>query len=274
LSDTGVVGRTADHTPSSDAEIFFTSIFGLSAVLLAGELLFRILIRSADGLLGPSLLARTAPLSSVRPLYAFFVLLPMGLAFLAIGVPFFFRTVRAALRGRLLGPARHALLAIPACALAAVAEVRMGGSGLAAVLAVAAVAAWQAHRTMARFGARHGFALLALAGGTLAGLAWYESAAVAGKEPSIAIAPTLLVAPLFCTTIGLSTAAASALQPRGRGRFVVAVCSLATAAWLCIPLLRAHLAESSAAGDQLELTSTIGAATALVAFGLLQRMRA
>ena len=114
---------------------------------------------------------------------------------------------------------------------------------------------------------------LAVAGATLAGLAWYESAAVAGKEPSIAIAPTALVATLFFTTVGLTTAGASALQPRGKGRVAVALCSLTTIAWLSVPLLRARLAESAAAADELELTSTLGAATVLVVFGLLQRMR-
>jgi hypothetical protein len=93
---------------TADAQVLFASVAGMAAALLAGELLFRWLTATAAGALGPALLARTAALSSVRPLYAMFVLLPAGLAFLAIGLPFFLRVLTAAFRGRLdpsaLGP--------------------------------------------------------------------------------------------------------------------------------------------------------------------------
>src|SRR5688572_16430330 len=97
---------------SADTDVFFASVAGVAAALLAGELLFRWLSAAGAGPLGVSLVSRTAALSSVRPLYAMFVLLPAGLAFLAIGLPFFLRVVTAALRGRLDIDARAPLAAL------------------------------------------------------------------------------------------------------------------------------------------------------------------
>jgi hypothetical protein len=268
------VGGRAPNTPASDAEIFFTSIFGAGLVLLAGELLFRVLVHGSAGPLGQSLIARAAPLSSVRPLYAFFVLLPAGLAFLAIGFPFFFRTVSEAARRRLDARGVKALLALGACIAAALIEVRTGGTGLVSVAATAAVGAWQARGALARLGERHGFSCLAAAGAALAGFAWYQWRATGGADPSIAIAPTLLVAAVFFAVVGLATATAAATQRRRRkGRISVTLCWLAVIAWLAVPLLRAPLAGSVAAADQLELGSSIGAGAVLAVIGVIQRLR-
>ena len=270
----GVGARAADHTPSSDAEIFFASVLALAAVLVVGEVVFRLLTHTGAGALGPALLVRTAPLSSVRPLYAFFVLLPAGLAFLAIGLPFFMRTVSSTLRGKVRGRGRQALIAIAACAVAAVVEVRLGGSGVVSVIAGAAVGAWRSYGLVGRLGDRHGFALLATAGLSVAGLGAYELAALGNSEPSIAIAPTLLVASVFFAMAGLMTTTAAAAAPRAGGRIAVAISWVGVVAMLAAPILRARVASSATGADRFELACTLAAAALLTTGGFVHRLRA
>jgi hypothetical protein len=271
---TAGVGARAADPQSSDAEIFFASVFALAAVLVVGELLFRLLAHTGTGALGPALLARSAPLSSVRPMYAFFVLLPAGLAFLAIGLPFFMRTVSAALRGRVQGQGRQALGALAACVPAALVEVRLGSSGVISVIAGAAIGAWQSHRLMGRLGDKHGFKLLATAALAVAGLGAYEVAAARNSEPSIAIAPTLLVAAMFFVMAGLMTTTAAAAAPRARGRFAVAIAWIGAIALLAAPMLRARVATSAVGADRFELACTFAAAALLTTGALAQRLRA
>jgi hypothetical protein len=243
-------------------------------VLIVGELLFRLLLHGSGDPLSAPLLARTAPLTSVRPLYAFFILLPVSLGFLAIGVPFFLRTLSAAARGRIDGRTRQALLAFGVCLLVLIVELNVGGDGLVAMSAVAAVGAWQGRGPVARFGASHGFTLIGVAGVSIAALAWYEARALGEAEPSIAIAPTLLVVSLFLAGAGLVAATANVLEGCTESRVALAVAWLAMAAWLGAPLLRSVLLESAAGADRFELAATAAAAIALTAVGGVQRFRA
>jgi hypothetical protein len=270
----GVGDRAANHTPSSDAAIFFASVFALATVLVIGELLFRLLLHTGEGALGAALLARTAPLSSVRPLYAFFVLLPAGLAFLAIGLPFFMRTLSAAISGRLRGRPRQALLALAVCALSAPIEARFDGTGIMSVVAAGAIGIWQSYRLVGRFGETQGFALLAAAGLLIAGLVAYEVAALGNSEASIAIAPTLLVAVAFFASAGLSATTAAAAAPRADGRIAVAVAWIGVAALFAAPMLRSRVAASAAGADRFELVCTLTAAALLTGGGFVQRLRA
>jgi len=268
-----VDGRPVSVRSSSDAEIFFTSVFGLTAVLLANELLFTVFAAAAAGTFGPALLARTAPLTSVLPLYAFFVLLPAGLAFFAIGVPFLLRTIVAVVRGRLAGEARWALVLFAACVAAAVVEVEVGHRGVVAVSAAALLGAWLGRRPLATIGDAYGFRLLAAAGLSVGGLAWYEHRTAAGAATSIAIAPTLVVAGAFFALVGLATTTAAALRRDGDGRAAVVLGWLAVGIWLATPLLRARIADSALAADSLETASVAAAALILTAVGVVEARR-
>jgi hypothetical protein len=269
-----VRGRPVSVRSSSDAEIFFTSVFAIAGVLLVGELLFTLLEAASAVALGPALVARLAPLSTVRLLYASFVLLPAGLAFLAIGLPFCLRTLVAAFSRRLEPQARGALAALAACVVAAIVEVRLDMRGFVALSAAAAVSSWRAHPVLARMGAAHGFRLLAAGGASAAVLAWYEGRMLAHAATSIAVAPTFLVLAAVFAAAGLVTTTAAALRRDGDGRGAVALCWLAALGWLGAPLMRARLAASAPAADRVELWTTATAAIVLCAAALVHRLRA
>ena len=90
-------GPVGDHTPIlGDAQIFYVAVLGMAGVLLCGELLAQLVTASASAAYGPALLTRMAASpQTVRWIYVFFVLLPACLAVLAIGFPFFLRTLIA-----------------------------------------------------------------------------------------------------------------------------------------------------------------------------------
>ena len=235
-------------------------------MLTAGEMLFRLLLAGAAGQLGAALTSRIAPLATVRPLYAFFILLPAGLAFLAIGVPFFLRTLISATRGRLGRDDLFGLAALAACVAGLVVEIRVGGRGVATIAAALAIGLWQAAPSYAEIGRRVGFAIIATAGACLAGLAYYESRHLSGAEPSVAIAPTFVLLAFFFALAGLITTTAAALQRDGDGRIAAAACWLAALTWMLSPLVRAKAATSAAGADRFELWATLlGAAVLAIA---------
>lgn len=255
-----------------DAQIFFTAMLGLAMVLLCGELLVLLVMQSADAAYGPALLARMASSPrTVRWIYVFFVLLPVSLAVLAIGFPFFLRTLTAALRNRLRKRELLGLTAMLAVVGALGAELWYGGNGALAVGAAALVGLWQAWKSIGENGGALGFRILAIGGLTFLGLAYYEQRHLAGAAPSVAVAPTLLVAGFFLAVTGLVLATASASRPGGKGRVLVAACWLAIGYWSVSPLLRTLTAAAEQA-DGLELASTGATGGLLLLAGLVREV--
>ena len=183
-----MASRAAYQTAESesDSEIFFASIFGAALVLLLNETLCSLVLRAGDGILGPSLLSRAVPVTSVRLLYTFFVLLPAFVAFAAIGLPFFLRTLRSLFNGRLpRAPKLSLLLLVVGITLAAV-ELHFGRNGLVSVCTISLVGYVAGFRAIAAVGRAYGFRLLTAAGIALAGLAWYENRVLHGVAPEMA----------------------------------------------------------------------------------------
>jgi hypothetical protein len=257
-----------------DAQIFFTAVLGLALVLLSGELLVQLVTHSNETAYGPALIARVASSPrTVRWIYVFFILLPVFLAVLAIGFPFFLRTLTAAMRNRLRRRELVGLAAMIAVIGVLCAEIWYGSStnGRVALGAAALVGLWQAWSIIGERGGTLGFRVLAVAGLTFLGLAYYEQRHLAGADPSAAIAPTLLVAGFFLTVAGLLIATAAASKAGGRGRVLVSVCWLAVGYWSVSPLLRT-LAKAGDQADDMELASTGAVGGLLLLAGLIREI--
>jgi len=266
-----VGSRAAYQTPESDSEIFFGSVFGAALVLLLNEGLCSLVFHSANGTLGPSLLSRTVPITSVRLIYTLLVLLPAFVAFAAIGVPFFLRTLASAVKGRLAAGSRRGLILLALCTAIGTIELHFGRDGSIAVTAIAVIGLVLGFPTIAGIGREHGFRLLAAAGLSLAGLAWYESRVAAGIDVDLALTPAALVAAGFFATAGLATATA-ALVPQGSdGRLRVVGCWLAAVVWVAVPLVRSHLVANPILANRLELGSLAAGAVALMALSMFRR---
>jgi len=257
-----------------DAQIFFTAVLGLATVLLCGELLVQLVTHCGETAYGPALVARMASSPrTVRWIYVFFILLPVFLAVLAIGFPFFLRTLTAAMRNRLRRRELLGLVAMLVVVGVLCAEIWYGSStrGDIALGAAALVGLWQAWNIIGERGDTIGFRLLALGGLMFLGLAYYEQRHLAGAVPSQAIAPTLLVAGFFLTVAGLLIATAAASRPGGRGRALVSVCWLAVVYWSLSPLLRS-LASAGERADDMELASTAAVGGLLLLAGLVREI--
>jgi hypothetical protein len=233
-------------------------------------MLCSLVFHSGNATISPALLSRAVPVTSVRLVYTFFVLIPAFVSFAAIGLPFFLRTLRSALKGRLeKGPRRGLVLLGISIALAAI-ELHFGRSGLMAVSGMALIGFVCGFRTVAGVGQSHGFHLLAAAGPALAVLAWYERRVLQGIDAEVALAPTALVAAGFFSAAGLITATAGVMQRGREGRFRLAACWIAALAWVSPPLVRSRLTESPLLADRIELAGLAAAAVLLTAFSMLR----
>jgi hypothetical protein len=257
---------------ATDAEIFFLALLGMASVLLAGVGLETFIAQS--NVRGPGLIARVAPVAWVQPIYVFFILLPTALAVLTIGVPFFLRTLVAAIRRTLgLEPALG-LVSLVACAGLLVWELREGQKGLATLTAVAAVAVWQSWRWLAAPGRAVGARLVGTAGLALVGLVYYENAILRGGATSMAIAPTLAVVGFFCAALGVPLMLVRAFGravPGSRGRLAAATALIGAALWCAAPFGRNFNSEPGA-GDRYELLGTLAAAVLFVAIAVLSEI--
>ena len=257
---------------ASDAQIFFTALSALTATLAGGELLLRWLASAQTASPATAIAARSAPLETIRPFYAFFVLLPVGLGFLAIGVPFLLRTLMAAVHRRVSRGEATGLAAVLIGAVALVVEARFERDGLATTLAITAVAGWQGRALLARAGERVAAAVLAAGGLSLVGLGYYERQLLAGVEQSMAIAPTLLLLAFFYLAFAVSTMAVAA--SRGSASRIVALLAAgASALWLASPVLRSTWADTVEAADRFEVDATLAAGTVLLLVGAIAWLR-
>ncbi|RMD81193.1 MAG: hypothetical protein D6815_12395, partial [Candidatus Dadabacteria bacterium] len=159
--------RAVKPERASDTEVFLITVAACAMVLLAGGALFASL--ASAGPSGASLAGRLAPLPAVRAVYAWFGMLPAGLAAVGIGLPFALRSAVAVARRRVR------------------AGEALGLSGVAAgviLIAVPAGPAWKApallvfilvsalaggRRVIGEHGGRWARALLLLAAAGLAG---------------------------------------------------------------------------------------------------------
>jgi hypothetical protein len=193
---------------------------------------------------------------------------------LTIGVPFFLRTVVAAIRRTLgLEPALG-LVALVACAGLLVWELREGQRGLATLAAIVTIAVWQSWRWLAAPGRAIGARMVGAAGLALAGLVYYENSILCGGATSMAIAPTFAVVGFFCAAIGVPLMLVRAFGrsvPGSRGRLAAAVALVGAALWCAAPFGRNFNPEPGA-GDRYELLGTMGAAVLFVAVSLLSEI--
>lgn len=266
-----MASRAAYPTPESDSEIFFASVCGAALVLCLNEILCTLVLRSGSGTLGPSLLYRAAPVTSVRLLYTLFVLLPAFVSFASIGLPFFLRTLRAALKGRLSKRSMRGLLLLAVCIALVSIELHFGRNGLIGASMISLVGLVCGFRTIAEVGRAYGYRLLGAAGIALAGLAWFESRILAGAAPEIALAPTALVAAGFFAASGLLTVTSDVMRPGRESRLRVALCWFAALAWLGAPLVRSPSGNNPLLADRIELAALVAAAVILTGASLLRR---
>ncbi len=262
-------GPVGDHTPIlGDAQIFYVAVLGMAGVLLCGELLAQLVTASASAAYGPALLTRMAASpQTVRWIYVFFVLLPACLAVLAIGFPFFLRTLIAALRRRLRRSEMIGFI-LMLCAFAGVGfEIMRGGDGVIATSAAAVIALWQSREAIGERGGAIGDRLLMTTGAVLLGLVHYERQVLSGAEPSLAVAPTLLVAAFFFGAAGLliSTVVSFRRGSKGRGRVILSWIALGY--WATSPQVR-RLAVAAQEADNIEVASTAVAGTLLLVIGV------
>jgi hypothetical protein len=261
----------------SDSQIFFTAVLGMAAVLLTQFLVIKLVgadvITSGTGAetaAGAPLLARVAKPKTVLLFYAFFVLLPAGLAFLGIGVPFALRTTLAALRGRLTRVELLGLAGIVASGALVALEWYFTTHGLLAIVAAGAVAIWQVWEPLSVAGRRLGFRLAGVAGLALLALAYYENRLLAQGQTSMALAPTALVAAAFFLAAALVLSGVAALRTGARG--AAAACWLLAMVWYQAPALAAA-ATKAGASDRLELGITTAVAAALLLLAALREVR-
>lgn len=258
-----------------DAEIFGAAVMALAGVLAGGRLLAAF-AAEGFGAHGPSLAARFGSPTTVGNFTTFFVLLPVALAFVAIGIPFLLRSLAAAFRRTLEARELIGVVVVLSAVAGLFAEATFGTSGIASIGVMTAAGYALSWPAMAEARGRTAYGLLAAAGASLALLAYYERAFLAGAEPSLFIAPTFLVTGFFLGCTGVLCALPSALKTRRRGepngRAGFALCAAAVAAWLTSPLMR-HWGADPGGADALEFYVTAGSALVLFAYGLNRAWR-
>jgi hypothetical protein len=220
----------------------------------------------------PSLMTRFGPSATVANFSTFFVLLPVALAFIAIGIPFALRTGAAMLRRELERRERIAVSLVAACLLMLVVEARVGGSGLWSFAAMAALSYWQLWPAFAEREPRLAQWCSAVAGASALGLAAYQWSFVRGAQASQFVAPTFLVVTFYTASVGVGLAIPTALRTPRKGAIAAFVVTVAAAGWLLSPSLRT-LSASVGDADILEFSVTTAAGALLVAAGLLGRLR-
>ena len=251
-----------------DAQIFFAAVLGMTGVLLCGELLAALVTGSSGSAYGPALFSRMAATTqTVRWIYAFFVLLPASLAVLAIGFPFFLRSFIAALRGRLRRKEMIGFILMLGAFAGVGFEITRGGDGAIATAAAAVIALWQSGEAIGERGGTIGNRLLMTTGAVLLGLVHYERQVLSGSEPSLAIAPTLLVTAFFFGAAGLLMTTVAALRRGAKGRGRVFLSWIALGYWASSPQMR-RLAVAAQEADNIEVASTAVAGVLLLVVGI------
>ncbi len=221
----------------------------------------------------PSLVSRFGHSTTIANFSTFFVLLPVALVFIAIGIPFALRTVAAAfkreLESRELVGGVLALLAIPALLF----EARLGGTGLMTFGATASLAYWQLWPALAVRGRRVADWTGALAGASALGLAYYEWSFLGGIEASRFVAPTFLVVCFYAGATGVLLRLPTAVSRARSGTVSSILIVGASVLWLVAPQLRQH-GVSAANADALEFRVSAIAGVVLLITSLFARRRA
>jgi hypothetical protein len=260
------------HQRLRDSEIFFAALLALAVALTGSRALGMFVAEGASAPFQPSLVVRFGPATAIANFSTFFVLLPVALAFIAIGIPFALRTVAAAWRRELQTRERNGVVLAIVTVPALLAEARMGGSGLITFTATAALAYWQLWPALVVRGGRLGDWSSAVAGAAALVLAYYEWRFLGGGEPSRFIAPTFLVIAFYAGAAGLALRLPVALALPRAAPVISGVIVAATLAWLAAPQLRGH-ATSVTEADSLEFMIAAISASVLLATGLLARRR-
>ncbi len=244
---------------ATDAEVFFVAVLGAALVLLGGGLLFESLgWGSSQG----ALLARVAPLRTVRALYAWFGLLPAGLAFLGIGLPFALRVVASAARRRLGRREAFALLGIAAGIAALLSPYGHDWKGPLLLLVVAVTAMAGAAPLLAERAAAWGRVLLAAAALSLLVVAVFEQQLLSGNRTGTAVASTAVAAAGFFLAPALGCLVAVGVSGGLRWYWTSSVTLLA-GTWYALPWLRTWVTTAAARFDYVELGTTIALALLL-----------
>ncbi len=257
----------------SDAQIFFASVLGLAGTFCAFRPLRMLVAAGTELTNGPTMVALLTPEATLRSLYVLFIILPVSLAFLAIGLPlfviFFVRSMRR-------GWYREELVAMAAFSVSLAVTV-LGRSvlwvfqtGLIAVMLTAAIACWP---ILSEYGYRSGRRILGLAGLFLAGAVYYQWSYMGTGEVSVAVAPTFIVVAGFLMIIGIALIVTTARSTFARVPAVMGVPVLAVGAWVGAQFVRV-VVESRAAGDVVELRTTLVVALVLVVWALASGPRA
>lgn len=268
--DTGTQSRL---TNVSDVQVFFTAVLGLALVLLFRDLSFRLLGMAEYAPFGPPLISRTVAPESVRLQYLAFVLLPALVAFLAIGVPVLVRVLLGAFRGAVTLQEAFLLVLLPAGTGAAFAASGHDYVVLAILVLVIVVCALGAWPLVGRLSARFGYRLLLISGLCLGGLASYEYKVISGADPSVTVAPSLLVGALFLLPLALAMVTAASGE---KGVGCAAMTWVLVSAIYAAPFVRRAAANAPAA-DSLEagLTAVLAALLCILALAIeLMRTRA
>ncbi|RMF24207.1 MAG: hypothetical protein D6760_03860 [Deltaproteobacteria bacterium] len=235
-----------------DAEVFFVAVLGAALVLLGGGLLFESLSAGASQ---ATLSSRIAAVRAVRALYAWFGLLPAGLAFLGIGVPFALRTLLAAATRRL---GRRQTLALIGVATGVALLLTPYGKGWKAPLllcSIAAVAAAGGGGLLRRHAAAWGRILLALASLSFLAVTVFAERIAAGTAPSTVLGPTALAAAGFFLIPAFGCAVAATLAGIVRW-YWTALLTLSATLWYGLPWIRAWGRAAGAPGDPIEVAVT------------------
>jgi len=261
------------HRRLRDSEIFFAALLALTATLVGSRLLGALVSDAAAVNFPPSLMARFGPSSTVANFSTFFVLLPVSLIFIAIGIPFALRSVAAAFRRDLERREVVGLLAVFGCLAGLVFEARAGGTGLLAFTATTALAYWQLWPPLAARGRRAADWAAAIAGGAGLTLAYYQWTFIGGGELSVFVAPTFLVVAFYACVTAVALALPSAVARPRVAPIGAALLACAGLAWLASAQLRDFAAGIEAA-DRLELAVSSSGAGILLLSGIVGRLRA
>lgn len=221
----------------------------------------------------PSLMTRFGPSGIVANFSTFFVLLPVALAFIAIGIPFALRTIAAAMRRELEHREFGGLAAVVGCVCGLVIEARGGGSGLVSFCALTALAYWQLWPALKERGRRPADWLLIVAGAAALSVAYYAWKFLGGAQESQFVAPTFLVVAFYAAVSGIALVLPPVFSRPRTGPISAIILISAVLLWLGAPQARA-LAVGAEDAETLELAISSVAAAIMLVGGALSRLRA
>jgi hypothetical protein len=264
------VARRSPNGPSSDADVLAAAVLAPAAAFATQPLL-----RAIAG--GPelgTLTSQLAPLQTLDRLWVVFILIPATIAFVGIGVPYTFRLLLAALRGRLEREDAITVISLAAAAALVIADLVLARSGIVPLVLTCGVAVWRARASLARLVGGAAPTLLAIAGSTLLGLAYYQKSMQGGAAASVAIAPTLVVVFFYAVLIGSLGALLAGTVPgtkasdaSPRRQCAIGGGALAgAAAWILGSRIAYGATASSETGAGVEMALTVALGFALVAF--------